>query len=367
MNEQTPETMYVTIGLHGGGAERLLTNVILQQTPRDHISVVSLSAGGVFRETLVKAGVRVTDLGMTRNRDVVRGVFALAALIRARKPVVMYGWMYNANLLAFLARLIAGGRHSRLYWGIFCTDGCGTAFLPLQRIVRRVNALLSRFIEGVIYNADEARDYHHGIGFREPTSLVIANCVDPEVFRHDPGERAPLRAELGLEPDTIVVVMVARADPMKDWHRVLEAVRDVPGIVLVAVGRGTDTLPAQSGVIGLGWRDDIVRILNAADIFLLGSAFGEGTSLALEEAMLCGLPSVVTDVGGNATLAGDAGIVVPPRKPAAIRAAIMKLAADATLRERLGHTARHRAAARESRVDTCRMLEQLSLTDEATA
>jgi glycosyltransferase involved in cell wall biosynthesis len=141
-----------------------------------------------------------------------------------------------------------------------------------------------------------------------------------------------------------VVAVVARVDPMKDWPAVCAAVRDLPGVVTMAVGRGTESLPPQRGLLRLGWRDDVVSMLSAADIFLLGSAFGEGASLAVGEAMLCGLPCIVTDVGGNATMVGDCGIVVGAGDVAAMRRAITELAEDPERRRMLGRMARTRAA-----------------------
>jgi glycosyltransferase involved in cell wall biosynthesis len=367
METNSPQTMYVTTGLHGGGAERLLTNMLLQQGGRDRITVVSLLPGGVFCRTLEDAGIRVIDLDMHRYRDAVRAAFSLARLIRAQRPSIVYGWMYHANLLAMLALLLAGRPRTRLVWAIFCTDALDRGFHWKPRIVRGVSAFLSRWVSGIIYNAEEARDYHRGIGFREPHSVVISNCVDPEVFRHDPRERGDLRAELGIEPDDVVVSIIARVNPMKDWETVRQALRDLPGIVTVAIGKGTNELPPRPGFIGLGWRDDVVRILSAADIFLLGSAFGEGTSLALGEAMLCGLPCVVTDVGGNSALVGDGGIVVEPRNPAAIREAVLQLAADRERREAMGRIARERAASAESPDSILRRLRLLSPAVEGSS
>ncbi|HEX7678759.1 MAG TPA: glycosyltransferase, partial [Thermoanaerobaculia bacterium] len=215
-------------------------------------------------------------------------------------------------------------------------------------------------------NAEEAREYHRRIGFREPRSVVISNCVDPEVFRHDPRQRGDLRAELGIEADSVVVAIVARVDPMKDWATMRDAVWNLPGVVTVAIGKGTDELSAQAGFIGLGWRDDVVRILSAADVFLLGSAFGEGRSLALGEAMSCGLPCIVTDVGGSSALVGDGGIVVEPRNPRAIREAILHLAEDRVRREALGRIARERAIAAESTDATILRLRLLSPVAEAS-
>jgi glycosyltransferase involved in cell wall biosynthesis len=358
--------MYVTTGLHGGGAERLLTNMLLQQDIRDRISVVTLLPGGVFRRTLEDAGISVTDLGMTSYRHALRAVFALAALMRARRPSIVYGWMYHANVLAMLALLLAGRPRTPLFWGIFATDVYIGGFRWKTRMVRGLSALLSRRVGGVIYNAQEARDYHRRIGFREPHSVVISNCVDPEAFRHDPRQRGDLRAELGIAPDSVVVAIVARVDPMKDWSTMREAVRDLPGIVTLAIGKGTDELPPQAGFIGLGWRDDVVRVLSAADIFLLGSAFGEGTSLALGEAMSCGLPCIVTDVGGSAALVGDGGIVVEPRNPLSIREAVLGLALDRERREELGRIALARATAAEAGAATIRRLCSLSPAAEAS-
>ncbi|HEX6640277.1 MAG TPA: glycosyltransferase [Thermoanaerobaculia bacterium] len=352
-----PEILYVALGLRGGGAERLLTNIILKQKDVASITVVSLLPGGVFRRTLEEAGIRVTDLGMHKATDALRGVFALAALIRERRPTLVYGWMYHANLLALFALLLAGRLRTPLVWGIFCTDDHER--WP-SRLVRRLGAFFSRWVSGVIYNAEEARAFHQRIGFREPRSVVISNCVDPETFRADPRQRDELRTELGIHPDDVVVAIVARVDPMKDWPAMREALRDLPGVITIAVGTGTTDLPPQPGFIGLGWRDDITRILSAADIFLLGSRFGEGTSLALAEAMLCGLPCVVTDVGGNATLTHQCGIVVEPDNVMAMREAIVRLARDPAQRRALGKAAQARASSLFSSSETVRQLQMLT-------
>src|SRR5216684_2230263 len=356
--------MYVVTGLHGGGAERLLTNVLLQQSARgDALSVVSLMPGGVFRRTLEDAGIDVTDLGMTRHRHALRGAFRLAALIRRRRPAVVHGWMHHANLLALAALVLARRPRTRLFWGIFCSDVTKGSHWTFP-LIGALSRLLSRFVAGVIYNAPEARDYHHRAGFRERRSIVIPNCVDPETFRHDRQLHGAFRAELGIGADVVVVAVVARVDPMKDWDTVRDAVRDLPGVVTVAVGKGTDELPPQAGFIGLGWRDDVLPMFSAADIFLLGSAFGEGASLAVNEAMLCSLPCIVTDVGGNSGLVGDAGIVVKPRNAESIRKAILQLVNDRERRGAMGRAARERAAAAISCDDTVRRLRLLSLTPE---
>lgn len=346
--------MHVTNNLRGGGAERLLTNLVTQQSSAARACVVCLHADGVFRLRLEAAGVEVIDLGVSRRMDAPVGLLRFARLIRRRRPAVVQGWMYHANIFASLALGLAGRRGTRLVWGVYNSDIYGNQ--STWRNLGGLSRLLSPYVHGVVYNAEQARDFHRSFGFREPRSLVIPNCLDTREFRPDPASRAAVRRELGVPEDAVLVLTVARVDSMKDWGGVLEAVRDIRGVVAVGVGKGTDELPRQPGFIGLGWRDDVQRLLSAADIFLLPSAFGEGTSVALAEAMSCGLPSVVTDVGGNGSFVGAGGIVVPPRRAAAVRAALLRLAGDAALRERMGRAAGERVSAGHSADEVAAML-----------
>lgn len=359
-----PRTMYVANTLTGGGAERLLTNLILLQEAPERITVVTLRPGGVFRATIEDAGVEVIDLGMTRYHHAILGLVRLARLIRARRPEIVHAWDYFSNVLAFAARALARSR-ARIFWSAFGTDFGTRKIKQRFRVVLALNTMLSERVDGVMYNGTEVRDFHRGIGFREPRSVVISNSIDADIFRHDAARRTAVREALGIAPDNVMVAVVARVDPQKDWPTVAEAVRDLPGVVTVAVGSGTEALPAQPGFIGLGWRDDVVGILSAADIFLLASAYGEGTSLALGEAMLCGLPCIVTDVGGNGRLVGDAGIVLQPGNPAAIRTAILTLAGDPARRRVMGGLARARAAAATSRDGGIQRLHELELAEES--
>src|SRR4051794_16249915 len=99
MTAPSPRTMYITYSLDGGGAERLLTNIILQQHTPWRSRVVSLRPGGVFRLVLQSAGIEVVDLGMTRYHHALSGLFRLARLIRKERPEVLHGWDYFSNLL----------------------------------------------------------------------------------------------------------------------------------------------------------------------------------------------------------------------------------------------------------------------------
>jgi glycosyltransferase involved in cell wall biosynthesis len=188
---------------------------------------------------------------------------------------------------------------------------------------------------------------------------VVPNSVDAGRFAPDPSARAALRAELGLG-ETFTWLAVGHLEPQKDYPTLLWALAMGPeaadSIVLVA-GHGSqrDRLAALADELGvarqvrwLGLRRDVSKLLNAADGFVMSSAW-EGTPLAMLEAAATGLPVVATDVGGNAEVVvdGEGGWIVPAGDPPALAAGMARiLALGSGERRAMGQAARRRVLER---------------------
>src|SRR5206468_9156694 len=137
-------------------------------------------------------------------------------------------------------------------------------------------------------------------------------------YQPDAAARGAVRREFGIPEGAIVLAHIARVDPMKDHATFLAAMTRLPEISALMVGAGTENLPAGRNVIRLGRRDDVARLLPAADFVVSSSRFGEGFSNALAEGMACGLPAIATDVGDASVIVGDTGFVVSPEDPDAL-------------------------------------------------
>jgi glycosyltransferase involved in cell wall biosynthesis len=203
----------------------------------------------------------------------------------------------------------------------------------------RLAALASLSADAAIFNTHAGAAYHRHCGFRYRRSITIDNGINADRFVVRPEIRAQTRKLLGIGEDEIVVLAIARVDPMKGWDRLLRIAERIPGIRLVAVGHGTETFEPHPSRLALGAREDVPALLAAADLFVSGSRFGEGTSVALTEAMAAALPIVATNVGDHARIVDGCGCVIDPADDAGLEAAIRELASDPTQRRRYGAAA----------------------------
>jgi glycosyltransferase involved in cell wall biosynthesis len=324
------KVLYVITHLWVGGAEATLTRLVTAE-PRiaDEITVVALRPGGPHADRMRAGGVTVVELNFGALLGIAAGLYRLARLIARTRPDIVQGWMYHGDLAALIGLALSGRRRStRLAWAIRGSDIDFSRYSRQLRLVVKACALLSRLPDLVTANSAAGLKTHLGYGYRPRRAEIVPNGVDTQRFRPDASLRAAARRELGIPSEAIVIAHVARINPMKDHDCFLAAMVELPDLRALLIGTDTEHLPDRANLLRLGGRDDVERLLPAADLIVSSSAFGEGFSNALAEGMACGLPAVSTDVGDAALIVGDTGAVVPPRDPRALASAIRALAGE---------------------------------------
>ena len=310
------------------------------------VTVVSLLTVDEQYPELEGSGVVLTDLGMRRGIPDPRAVVRLGRLFRDIKPDVVHAHQVHANLLARVTRLVApipalvssihnedeGGQWR--YWAYRATD-------RLSDVTTAVSQLA----------ADRARA--RGAAGRRGI-VVVPNGIETSRHRRDPLVRAQKRRELDVEED-FVWLAVGRLTEAKAYPHMVDAFsalpRTDPRPSLLIAGAGPlsgeiERLVVAKGVQGsvrlLGLRFDVAELMQAADAYVLSSAW-EGLPMVLLEAAASGLPIVATNVGGakEVVVEGVTGHVVPPGDVQALaRAMSAVMALPATPRHEMGEAGR---------------------------
>jgi glycosyltransferase involved in cell wall biosynthesis len=350
--------VHLITGLDVGGAERMLYQLVGQLDPKEFDNqVVSLIPLGAIGAQIRALGIPVTSLEMRPGRPTLKGLLQLVSILRQARPHILQTWLYHADLLGLLAGKLA--HVPVILWNIRNSNMEFGRYRPLSGFVVRTCALLSRYPQGVVVNSRAGEAAHRELGYRPRFWRLIPNGVDSERFRPDSLARARIRSELQLQDEDLLVGMIARYDPMKGFGVFLQAAREIaaahPHVHFLLAGPNVDAanreLLQQVGasrlrerVHLLGYRSDVQPILAALDVLVSASVFGEGFSNTVLEAMACGVPCVVTDVGDSGWIVGETGAVVPPRDASALAQACLKLMRlSSAERARLGDRARQRA------------------------
>lgn len=291
-----------------------------------------------------------------------------AALVRERRAFDVVH-VHGASVPLVVALPVARGLGKRVVAKVAAL-GQGVEAGDLRRRYGPLGRGLAWWLSGVdawVATTAEIAAALEGEGYPAARVARVPNFVDTDLFRPAPaGERAALRAALGLGPGP-VVVHSGRLTARKNVDLLLEAFARAaaregaraggaarPMLVLLGDGPLRPALEARAArpdLAGLvrfeGFREDVPRWLAAADVLALPSRL-EGFPNALLEGMAAGLPAVATSIGGcrEAITDGEEGLLVAPDDAAALEAGLARLLGDAALRARLGAAAARAVAER---------------------
>lgn len=344
--------LHVITDLGQGGAEAVLYRLIGATSYGFEHAVVSLHQEGVYGKPMGDRGICVTALGMPRGRVTIEGLRQLRRITEEYRPHVVQTRLDHANLVGGLMARFTGA--PPVVWAVHSTDLGPLCSSWKTRLVRRICAQLSRALpKSIVSDAHSSAALHEKIGFSASRLIVIPNGVDPASFRPDQDARQRMRLTWGVASDEVLLGCVARWDPLKDHENLLHALKRLKdrgsAFRCVLIGRG---MSPENGdlqrvierwgiadrLILAGASGDVPAIMNALDLHVLPSR-SESLPVAVLEAMACGIPCVVTDVGDSRHIVGDTGWVARPQDSGALADALEAALADrrrGSFRERAG-------------------------------
>lgn len=334
-----PTVLMLTKSLWVGGIANLIVDGS-QHWDRDRFDyrvAYMLPGADVLVERLAAAGVPVDYVGSEGR--VGPGVLTrFRRLLREHRPDVIHAHQPVPAIVARVATRVPTVYSEYAEVGLYVTP---------TRLVNRLTYWRNRAV--IACTKGVARSIARYPG---PEPVVIPNGVDARVGAE---QVVAARAELGVRPDQPLVVHLAMVRPEKGHRTLLAAApllrERVPDAQIVSIGgertpgllaRLREEAAAQGGDVRLlGFVDEHLPYVGAADVFVNPSDT-EGLPVAVLEAMMLGRPVVATGVGGvpDAIEHGRSGLLVPPRDPPGLAAAIAEVLRDRGLGARLGEEGR---------------------------
>lgn len=304
---------HLITGLGKGGAETMLYQVLkYSDNSNFKHSVISLNGNGYYGALIDQLGVEVIAVNLKHNP-----FKALSNIIKhLKKTDVLNCWMYHSNFLGYFLGKYC--RAKKIIWNIRHSNLDEDKNKSNTLKINRFCAKMSKNIDIVTYNGEEAKRVHEEIGYCKEKSVVLDNGVDTDEYKFISSAKDEISEELNIPNNKRIVLSVAKYHPIKDIPTFIKAFSLVQGeehdTVAVMCGNGIDEsnkelilLCEENGlVVGediklLSLRHDIAKLFSACDVYVLHSA-GEAFPNTLVQAMATGTLCVTTDVGDAARI-----------------------------------------------------------------
>jgi glycosyltransferase involved in cell wall biosynthesis len=308
---------------------------------RGHQVTLAVPRGSMLAARAREAGLEVFDALEFRKPKFLlhaaRDVAALAGHLRGRRYDLIDAHGSQDVWTCVAARRIAG-RTTPLVFTRHNTKRVGDHAFNRWLYGRQVDHLIA-VSRSVLERYEEF--FRRGVMAPDRVS-VVPSAYRPDRF-HPGISGVRVRAELGFAADVPLVGVVGRLVEDKGQDDLLRAAPAIlkarPQTRFLVVGTGSRerdlkdlaaTLGLAEAVRFLGFRDDVPEITAALNVSVLPSIDCDASSAVLKEALACGVPAVATSIGGAAEILEDGrtGLIVPPRDPGRLAAAILEILGD---------------------------------------
>jgi glycosyltransferase involved in cell wall biosynthesis len=293
-----------------------------------NIAIASVGQGGVLEKDFRHLGYPLFIFDKKHRFDVTL-IWKLAKLIKRFNVDIVMTTLFYADVIGALAAWFAGVK-AVISWEVVTA--------PQQRRHSLAYSLAQRKFTKVVSVSDAiARIVVEDRGV--PAEKVVTIHYGVDIEKYYMNGALNIRAELGIGEDKTILGTVARLTEQKGHCYLIEAAPAViskfPNVKFVFVGGGPleDALKRQTKELGieehflfLGFRQDVVELLNTCDVFVLPSLY-EGFPNVVLEAMACGKPVIATSVDGTpeAVVHGETGYLVEPENPKVLSDALISL------------------------------------------
>ena len=354
--------LYVTTGLAGGGAEKVVADLADRMADLGHqVKIAYLKGDIVVRPQ--NREIELVYLGLEGIAQVQTAYKNYKKLILSFNPDVVHSHMVHANIFARISRKFTPVPK------LICTAHSNNEGGKLRMLAYRFTHSYSDLLTNV---SSAAAENFIALGAAPKDGIrAVYNGINLKKFKHLPLAKQKIRQELAISDQALLFLAVGRLNEAKDYPNLLTAFSQYVQQThshfeskLIIVGEGEQRaaieqliqeLNLSSQVSLLGRRDDIPELMSAADYFVLSSSF-EGFGLVVAEAMACETFVIATDCGGVKEVMGGFGLICKPEDSQALAQSLV----DATKITQQEHLLNNQRALRyvQENFDLDRIIEK---------
>ena len=320
--------LYLITGLGGGGAEKVVVDLATRMEHLGHHVKIAYLKGEVVVNPQ-NDRIELVYLGLESLKQAKLAYINYKNLLDRFEPDVVHAHMVHANIFARISRKF------RPVAKLICTAHSNNEGGKARMLAYRLTHQLSEVTTNVSQSASASFE-RLGAAPKDGITTVY-NGIDLDKFKYDANAREVLIHELDLDQDSILLLAVGRFHTAKDYPNLLRAFAQIKqnkalNVQLLIAGDGDEreyieqlicSLALHENVHLLGRREDIPKLMSAADIFVLSSSF-EGFGLVVAEAMAAETFVVATNCGGVKEVMGGCGILVAPEDSNILAKGILK-------------------------------------------
>lgn len=293
--------------LEGGGAERQLSMLAIEQARRGFDVHVAIRRGGVYAKPMQDAGVRIHDLRNLRSVNP-KLFLALGRILNSVRPALVQTWLPQMDILGGLVAL-----RSRTPWIV--TERTSKTYYAEVPFMARARLLLGRFASAVVANSAGGQDYWQENTGHSVKLVTARNALDFQAIQKPaaPAERFP----------SPLFLVVGRLIPEKALDVIVRAVGRLSAatamnLLIIGDGPARATLQREIEAANLGSRAKLLpfqpdwwRWLKVADGLISMSRY-EGNPNVVLEAMAGGCPLILSDIPAHREIADACSAVFVP-------------------------------------------------------
>ena len=329
--------LHVITSTATGGAERQLSQLVKSHTT-DEVIVFSLKPIGTIGLSLRDSGYTVFN-GLSNSMFNPFFIIQFLWIVWRFRIRSIHGWMYHANLLIILSKLFL--YQGPLFWNIRHSVSSVSYETKTIRLLLKLTAFFSPLVTSIFFNSKLSMKQHLKLGYNCSSNIYLPNGID--VSKYSPSlALLPVSSadfNFSLPENTFVIGLVSRYHKMKNIEMFLLALKDVcsslPLTSIHCVIAGSNiplrlsSFVSDNNIPNVSLLDSVQNVnylYHLFDLFVSCSAWGEGFSNVIAEAMSSEVPVLATRVGDAETIIRDLGFICEPTEDS-IRSKLLEILA----------------------------------------